>query len=155
MPAQLILTAERWAQYGVTHARGQAFNSAGKLLRAGELATLFDSLASDDAWLATATELNGCFSAVRVAATRVRACVDRLRTIPLFFAHLQDGVVVSDTADTIRALLPQAALDRISASEFRLTGYVTGGETLIQNLQQIPAGHCLFDDSRARPTQGL
>ncbi len=145
MPARLNLTAERWAQRGLTHARGQAFDHAGKLLRADQLATLFDALASDDAWLATAAELNGCFSAVRVDSTRVRACVDRLRTMPLFYAYLQDGVAVADAAETVRALLPQAALDPVSASEFRLTGYVTGDETLIANLQQIPAGHCFFD----------
>ena len=155
MPPKLILTAQRWTQQGFTHARGQAFDSAGKLLRAEELATLFDSLASDEAWLTTAAELNGCFSVVQADSTRMRACVDRLRTIPLFFAHLQEGIAVSDTAENVRALLPGAAIDRICASEFRLTGYVTGGETLIQNLHQIPAGHCLFDHSRGQPTHAL
>src|SRR5205807_3818500 len=67
----------------------------------------------------------------------------------------QEEIAVSDTAENVRALLPRAAIDGICASEFRLTGYVTGAETLIQNLHQIPAGHCLFDDSRQQPTHAL
>src|SRR5438093_6434038 len=87
MPAQLILRPSLWAQRGLTYARGLAFDASGDMLSAGDLAARFDGLPDRNAWLETAVALNGTFAAVKVDGPEVRACVDRLRTIPLFFAH--------------------------------------------------------------------
>jgi asparagine synthase (glutamine-hydrolysing) len=144
MPARLILTPETWARHGLAYARGQAFDSEGKLLRAAELAALFEPLSDRDGWLTAAAALNGSFAVVRVDDSQIHAAVDRLRGFPLFFAHIDGGMVVADTAHAIAALLPRPTLDPVCAREFRLTGYVTGSRTLIDGLCQIPAGHCLW-----------
>ncbi len=146
---RLMLTSGSWIASGSTHARGQAFDASGTLLRASQLASLFDQLRDPAGWASTAGSLNGCFAAVRCDGDNVCAAVDRLRTVPLFFATDDHSLVVSDSADPLRsALLPRASIDAHSASEFRLTGYVTGARTLIAGLQQIPAGHCLFQNAR-------
>jgi asparagine synthase (glutamine-hydrolysing) len=145
--ARLALTASGWLQHGQTHARGQAFDAAGALLRAGALAARFDGLATESAWAAAAADLNGCFAIVTSADAKVHACVDRLRTIPLFYASTPHGLMVADHADAIYAQLPQSRLDALAASEFRCTGYVTGEQTLIAGLRQIPAGHRMASDA--------
>lgn len=144
MTAKLMLASGSWDRSGPTYARGQGFDRAGNLLRAREIAALFDGLVDREAWASAAAGINGSFAVVKADDTEVRAAVDRLRSFPLFFADTEEGLIVGDSADAIYPLLRRHQLDSISAGEFRLTGYVTGAQTLIQGLQQIPAGHCLF-----------
>jgi asparagine synthase (glutamine-hydrolysing) len=96
--------------------------------------------------LALAGELNGCFAVFRSADGRLSACVDRLRTVPLFYIDTPNGVLVADTAGALRGLLTNACIEPEAAAEFRLTGYVTGAGTLVRGLMQVPAGHALFDE---------
>src|SRR6266481_22137 len=144
MAAKLILGPKLWAQHGPTRARGLAFDASGRMLSAGDLAALFDCLSDRNAWLETAAALNGMFAAVKVDGAEIRACVDRLRSLPLFFARVRDDLIVVDIADAVDAQLPHRKLDSILRSEFRPTGYVTGAHTLIEGLYQIRAGHCFF-----------
>ena len=43
MSTSLILTSGSWARVGSTRARGQAYDASGTLLRASQLAALFDA----------------------------------------------------------------------------------------------------------------
>jgi asparagine synthase (glutamine-hydrolysing) len=145
MSTSLILTSGSWAGVGNTRARGQAYDASGRLLRAGELAALFDALSDAGGWCGTSSGLNGCFAAVRVEQGDVKAAVDRLRTFPLFFASSEGEFAIGDNADAVgSAALRGSRVDAVSASEFCLTGYVTGSGTLIDGLKQICAGQCLF-----------
>jgi asparagine synthase (glutamine-hydrolysing) len=151
MTQRLHLSAQGWEQRGATHARGQAFDRAGSLLRAGQLAAVFDAQREPDAWLAAANSLNGRFAAVRSSDSGVCAVVDRLRSFPLFFVSSPDGLHVADTAEFLRSRLDAAQIDPLCAAEFRLTGYVTGAQTLVAGLSQVPAGHSLFETPRNDP----
>ena len=154
MPASFKLSGKGWTRQGGSAARGQAFSADGRLLRADDLAALFDRAPDGAAWAATAGSLNGCFAAVRLQGDVLLAAVDRLRTIPLFFADGAQAPLVADSADAIAALLPRRDADFDAREEFRLTGYVTGSGTLIRGIRQIPAGHCLSrgDQSDAKWT---
>jgi asparagine synthase (glutamine-hydrolysing) len=154
MSAKLILRSHLWAQHASTRARGLAFDASGKMLSANDLAVLFDGLSDRNAWLESARALNGAFAVVKVDGTEVHACVDRVRSLPLFFGKGRDGLIVADNAEVVDADLPNRTLNTISSSEFRLTGYVTGILTLIDGLYQIRAGHCFFHSSGEELSQG-
>lgn len=72
---------------------------------------------------------------------------DRTRSIPLFYARDQDRMIVSDDANLIRSIL-HPDLDPESAAEFLVTGYVTGDDTLFQDLKQTNAGEILVLDKK-------
>lgn len=139
--ARQLLDESRWNRHGATLARGQAWDASGTLLRAPDIARRFDDLASVSWWAELAAALNGQFSAVRVRGTDVLAAVDRLRSIPIFFAHGDAGLVVADSAWPVLGAMPSTRRDPLAEAEFRLTGYTTGSTTLIAGLRQIPAGH--------------
>jgi asparagine synthase (glutamine-hydrolysing) len=150
---RLFLSAAHWVQVGNTHATGQAHDASGKLLRAAEIAGAFASLASHDAWGATAAGLNGRFAVVKLDETHAFAAVDRLRSVPVFYAHVEQGFVIADRADSIRPLLHSSTLDPAAVIEFRLAGYVTGDQTLVAGLHQLRAGHVLAQQS-GDPAEG-
>ena len=153
MNPRALLSIGHWATDGSTSARGQAWD-VDKFLRAEALARRFDAL-PHDAWPAAASRLNGSFAAVRTTGDSTAAVVDRLRSIPLFFASTAGGLLVADTAQALMAHVPKAPLDPVCAQEFHLTGYVTGAQTLATGLWQLPSGHSLVHRAGQTAQDGL
>jgi asparagine synthase (glutamine-hydrolysing) len=89
----------------------------------------------------------GEFCIVIETDARLFCISDRIRSVPLFYATVQDRIIVSDDANIIRSAL-HPALDPESAAEFLVTGYVTGEGTLFQGLRQTNAGEILVLDKR-------
>jgi len=87
--------------------------------------------------------LNGDFAVVIRAGGEVIAAVDRLRSIPLFYGLSRQRFLLSDDAWRVRSFVGDRELDPDTATEFLLTGYVTGSDTLYRNLKQIRSGEMI------------
>lgn len=88
---------------------------------------------------------NGSFAIIVNKPELHIAAVDRLRSIPLFYARGKDGTwVIGDDAEKVRE---EAGLElksnHRSLKEFILTGFVIGAETLVSGLYQMRAGERL------------
>lgn len=87
---------------------------------------------------------NGCFSVIIEKEEYIFAAVDRLRSIPLFYT-LHDGkFIISDNARYVREHIDDDKINEISNIEFRMTGYVTGNDTLYLKVKQLQAGEYLI-----------
>lgn len=71
---------------------------------------------------------------------------DHVRTIPLYYAVLSDGIYVSDDAQWIVGQMNRVNYPDISQAEFLATGYVTGHDTLVDSLNQVRAGEIVSID---------
>jgi asparagine synthase (glutamine-hydrolysing) len=136
------LIQKTWVRHGATLARGYA-HLDGRYLPAREIGAALDASASDEHWRATVERLNGCFAAVTERPDCVLAAVDRVRTIPLFYAVSGRDAWLSDDAYWVLDRFGPGAVNEIGGEEFGLTGYVTGAETLFSNVRQIQAGRLL------------
>ncbi len=101
--------------------------------------------------MATISSLNGSFAVVTGRTGGVLAAVDRVRSIPLFYGLHQGSLVVSDRAERVRARAGDDSQSPETSLEFLLTGYVTGPETLFQNVKQIQAGEALSFVTKPKP----
>jgi asparagine synthase (glutamine-hydrolysing) len=139
------LAGAGWHTSGSTRVRGYA-HLDDRFLQGAELARVLDTCPSSDTWQGTVARLNGCFAAITQRGEIVLAAVDRVRSIPLFYGA--DGVAcrVSDNAYLIPDAPQGPSFNAIAAAEFRLTGYVTGRETLDLRVNQIQAGELLYWD---------
>jgi asparagine synthase (glutamine-hydrolysing) len=81
----------------------------------------------------------GFFALYIESDTHVHIVVDRVRSIPLFYAHTEQAFYVSDNFSWISEQLPRAQNCR-AHSEFLLTGYVCGADTLHPMIKQVEAG---------------
>lgn len=143
------LGSPTWARAGSSQARGYA-HLDGRFCAAGEVAAALDRTATDSAWIETIGRLNGCFAVVTQRDGRVLAAVDRIRSIPLFYRFDKVDVHLSDSA--YRVLPPgPGTVDTDAATEFCLTGYVTGPETLCVGVFQLEAGEII----RVEPSRTL
>jgi len=129
-----------WVKREGVYAKGYLFDG-NLLLRGEELAlrvAALNDLAAFEEFILTA---NGSFALLVNRSELHVAAVDRLRSIPLFYARSEDMWVVGDDAEGVReaAGLPVQSGER-SLQEFALAGFVLGAETLISGLYQIRAG---------------
>jgi len=147
---RLELNGAGWTSVGGSKARGSAHLDE-SFLHAREIAAALEACVTTEAWLDVVRRLNGSYVAVKVHGDSLLAAVDRVRSIPLFYAHDDSGVFLSDSAHRVLRACNVREMDPLAASEFHLTGYVTGGETLLAGVFQVEAGAAVhFDASKAR-----
>lgn len=92
--------------------------------------------------------LNGAYAIIVQAEGTTALAVDRLRSLPLFYAQNGLDIIVSDSASLIYEMLPVAEIDRLSLEEFRTTLlFVTGADTLFSQIKQVQASECVFVES--------
>jgi asparagine synthase (glutamine-hydrolysing) len=104
---------------------------------------LLSSQESIDGFTQVLRQLNGFFAVVHRIGQRLLIAEDRTRSFPLFYGSSREGFYVSDDPRWVRDQVGDYDLDRVSASEFLLTGYVTGKDTLYPHVKQVQAGEVL------------
>ena len=139
------------ATAGETRAWAKGFSFSGPSLLAGRalaensagLLVAFEGAREGEDPGSAIREHNGSFALVAVSTSLALAVVDRIRSLPLFYGQHNSEIYISDDADWVREQVHDEAMDETAVTEFLLTGYVTGQETLFPNVRQLQAGECL------------
>lgn len=74
---------------------------------------------------------------------------DKTRSIPLFYIKTKNSLTVSDSAYYLKEKINQH-LNEENAAEFMVAGYVTGNETLFDDIKQIRNGGFLIYQKNER-----
>lgn len=72
------------------------------------------------------------------------ACVDRIRSYPVFYVNNNHSLWISNCAQTIKIYGKLNNINSHALLEFKMSGYVMGHDTLYQHLYQLQAGECLL-----------
>lgn len=91
-------------------------------------------------------ELPVFFSIVSENNDFIFAAVDYHRMFPLFYKIKDNELYLSDSIEYFQ----ENRLDTHSVIEFSLTGYVTGENTLLENVKQIQAGEYLIFNKKTK-----
>lgn len=136
------LRAEGWTAVGSAAARGRAFDGD-RLLDAASVAARFEDAVegSDgepiDRVADTAAELEGFFAAVVADGPTAYLVADGARSVPLY--HATDGSLVSDRGQVVADAVGRSR-DPVTESEFLLTRYVAGGDTVWERVSSTTPG---------------
>lgn len=142
MDIRIQLFSDSWVKRGKIYARGFAFMQE-DFLDAEKIAQTFDKAIALDQIMETLSNLNGYFSIIIESPTYLLIAVDRVRSFPVFYAKQKSTVYVTDQPYWIVNAGEMTHLDKCSAAEFLLTGYVTGSYTLVQGIRQVRAGELI------------
>lgn len=137
----IISLKNKWHNYDHTYVRGSAF-SDGKLLKGIELAKYIKNSTEVDK-RSVVEKLNGFFAVVQKTERHAFVGVDRIRSIPLFYSRHEEKFLISDDPYWIKQQTGDNEFDELSKREFLLTGYVTGSDTLYENVKQLRAAEVL------------
>ncbi|MDR2407822.1 MAG: hypothetical protein LBE13_06900 [Bacteroidales bacterium] len=87
---------------------------------------------------------NGFFAFVISRGNEVFAAVNRIRSIPIFYGKTNSDFYISNDAAWVHEnVSDDQALSPMGQQEFLLTGYVTGQDTLWEDVKQLQAGEYL------------
>lgn len=73
--------------------------------------------------------------------------VDRVRSIPIFYAEHDGTLYLSDSAEWLRQQLQIKTFQPDARQEFLLTGFVSGHRTLLPDIWQVQAGEIVHIES--------
>jgi len=94
-------------------------------------------------------KLNGFFSFIIKTQDRVFVAVDRVRSIPLFYATKGNILFISNDAEAVRKITNNVEFDPIAVQEFTAR-MVCGSDTLFSDVKQVQPGDCIeFELSNA------
>jgi asparagine synthase (glutamine-hydrolysing) len=129
------LRAAGWTAVGSAAARGRAFDGD-RLLDAESVAARFDGAVDGDGdslnhVADTAAKLEGFFGAVVTDGPAAYLVADGARSVPLYYAR--DGSLVSDRERVVADAVGDSR-DPVTETEFLLTRYVTGGDTVWEHV---------------------
>jgi len=131
----------KWESGKDLSVKGYAFTPEGRFLRVDELLQYLSIVLKHEENLVSALkQLNGIFSLVYTSGTDVYIYCDKSRFFPVFYRVVPD-LVISDEPETL--LLDNDTVNNAACEEFRFTGYTTGTNTLVQDIQQVPPGELL------------
>jgi asparagine synthase (glutamine-hydrolysing) len=131
-----------------SHEGDLTYHYIGDLVPVWALVELLSSLERPDPAMIAETLLQqiGHFAAIIEADEFLVATVDTVRSFPLFYATASQAAIISNSARLVRDHNRLKEVDPLSLLEFSMSGYVTGPDTLYQNLLQLQAGEFLFFD---------
>lgn len=138
----IINLREEWNNEGCTYTRGSAFLEE-KLLKGVELTEYIENSTEKDK-KKLIEKLNGFFSVIQKNSEGIFIAVDRIRSIPLFYAKKEEEYLISDDPYWIKENIENNKFDELSKNELLLTGYVTGSDTLYKDIKQMRAGEILY-----------
>jgi len=133
----------KWNHSENINSKGYLFDNEDSLYQ-GENLNIYFNCKSEEDFKNKIKLANGSFSIVIQNHNKLWIGVDRLRSIPLFYALQNNIFYISDSAYWIKDELNLKGIDSTSKQEFLLTGYVTGKDTLFTEIKQIQAGEYLI-----------
>ena len=129
-------------QFWVT---GYLHSLEGQYYESEQVAVYFANARDEADFTRLLQNAKGCFGCITKINGTIYAAVDCVRSIPLFYQKRDCELLLADNSNHLQNLQPSALehCPREILAEYLLTGYVTGCDTLIPNLKQIPAGNYL------------
>lgn len=78
------------------------------------------------------------------------AWVDHVRSFPIFYAHVDNDFLISQSAHQIYTKINTPPFQEENVIEFKLSGYVTGKDTLVEKIKCLQPGEFLIWDKKLK-----
>lgn len=143
---QLNLTHPCWRQPSPEpiHLRGSVYIGHEQLSHYQVAQKLPEDIQNTERWRSALNHFNGFFALISHTDQGMLAAVDRIRSIPLFYGQTDNHLFLSDDAEWVRYQVGDSEMEPTAQEEFQLVGYVTGSDTLFQNVKQLQPGEYLI-----------
>ena len=138
----------KWHNRDGIYVKGYLFDDKDNYYYGEKMLNYFSSANNPENFERLLKNANGFFSVIIEKNDIVLAAVDRVRSFPLFYSSKNNSFHITDDAYLLRDELKLKKISEISSVEYLLTAYVTGNDTLYDEIKQIQAGEYLFFDSK-------
>lgn len=126
-----------WYSHDNAHVKGYIFDKEGVLLKNQQLIDYFKDVKDVKTFSKLLIKSNGIFSVIIQQKDRLLAATDISRQFPLFYTFNGSDFVISDLPEVLFDSISDVKLNNSATSEYLATGFISGNNTLINNLFQI------------------
>lgn len=144
----MIKLTKNWVNADHSIAKGYLHDEEGGFYEDKTLSFYFANITDEVGFIEAVKKANGCFAVVVQTDRAILAAVDKIRSIPLFYDFKGN---VADKAEALYPLVAEMLKDNEAFTEYLMTGFVRGNETLHPEIKQIPAGHYLLIEEGKEP----
>ncbi|MDD5680574.1 MAG: asparagine synthase-related protein [Candidatus Omnitrophica bacterium] len=126
------------------YAAGYGFVN-GRYTTAGGMAEFFIKNTYGDlsAFCDLVKSINGNFALIVSRECNLFAAVDRVRSHPIFYCFKDGTLYIGDDVNSIKNAAGRICAGPQAAEEYLMSGYVSGGNTLCDEIKGLQAGECL------------
>ncbi len=128
-----------WHSKDGCHVRGFLYKPENQFVSGVSLPEYFLQAEGYRDFIRLVTEADGMFSVILIRDGKAFVASDRIRTFPLFYMLSKEEVILSDSVHKIHQVRGGWKLNQTASVEFLATGYVTGRETLSEDIFQVQA----------------
>ncbi len=142
-----------WQESKNLHVKGYLFDRNGRFYENKGLLEYFSGIESFADIDERVSFANGCFSVVYSDNEDIYIGCDIIRSFPVFYRMHKGEWIVSDSANLLLKDFGSFEVNETAWQEFLATGYVTGNETLINEIKQVQSGeliHLKKDDLKRK-----
>jgi asparagine synthase (glutamine-hydrolysing) len=125
-----------WTVVDHIYFKGFAFNKNNELIDGDEGCKIFANITDIELFIKTISSLSGQFCVINQRNDEIWLAVDRVRSLPLFYTYHSGNWLISDLT-TLLLKYEKWNPKWINSEEFLATAYVTGLNTLIENVFQL------------------
>ena len=133
-----------WHSKDGCHVRGFIHTTKNQFLKGESLRDYFLQANDYSGFIRLVTEADGMFSVIILREGKAFFASDRIRTFPLFYTVSGQDGILSDSVDKIHEIKGKWKLNQPASIEFLATGFVTGRETLSEDIFQVQAGEAVL-----------
>ena len=137
----------KWFNNTNIYSKGFLFDKKNNLYINEKIIEYFEGINNKKDFENKINDANGLYSIVIKQDNILFIAVDRIRMFPLFYSQNNNKIIISDDVETIKNEYCFNEINLNNASEFIATGYVTGKNTLINNIYQVQAGEIICFDN--------
>lgn len=136
----------RWFSKDGNYAKGFIYDNDGKLYDGEKIVNYIKDLSSES-FTEFIKNANGSFAIIYQKENEVIVCVDRIRSIPLFYSTGQE-IIITDSVDYIVKKEKLNSLDEVCSTFMKLGGFTPGNKTLFPSVHQLIAGQFLYINTK-------
>jgi len=139
----------KWYKKDDMYIKGYLFDDNDVLYKEDKLINYFVEANNKKEFENKLLKANGFFAVIMEKNDKIFCAVDRTRTFPLFYAQKDNNLYISDSVEKLSNKIGKKFIE-LNEKEFLTTGYVTGNETLLENIYQLEAGNYLVYDKNEK-----
>ncbi len=126
------------------YAAGYGFIN-GKYMDAKEMAEFFIKSPCDNlsVFCDLVKSINGNFALIVSRGSNLFAAVDRVRSQPIFYCFKGGNLYIGDDVDSMKNAAGHVYVSPQAAEEYLMAGYVSGSNTLYDEINGFQAGECM------------
>jgi len=143
--AELVLNKGfKWYSNKNISVKGFLFDSDNHYFEKEKLLDIFENINTKDELLKCVENANGLFTVlIKLSENDFLLANDIIRAFPVFYSKGDNDIYVSDDIHLILKELKLKELNSVSKNEFLSAGFVSGHNTLINNVQVTQSGELL------------